>query len=259
MQRVDYDVVAPQYDQRYTYRRYDGTRALLRRFVGDGSTAVLLDIGCGTGHWLRELAGTVESLVGMDASWGMLRRARTAAPSAYLARADAAALPWATASVDRACCVNVLHHIADQVGFLRECQRILKPGGGFLTIGLDPHTGTDDWWVYDYFPAARSADRERYSSTQRIRDRLTAVGFRDVTTEVADHLTGTVAFTAARDRGSIDRRATSQLMVISDEEYERGLSRLLADQPALRTNLRLFGTMAWLPAPGSAAARPGQR
>jgi hypothetical protein len=34
-------------------------------------------------------------------------------------------------------------------------------------------------------------------------------------------------------------------MIIGDEEYERGLSRLAADEPVLRTDLRLFATSAF--------------
>jgi ubiquinone/menaquinone biosynthesis C-methylase UbiE len=246
IQPVDYDVLAPAYDRRYEYRGYDGTRASLRRFLGNGSAAVI-EIGCGTGYWLRELAGTAELLAGMDLSAGMLQRARIAAPTAHLVRANAASLPWATASVDRVFCVNVLHHIPDQGGFLRECRRIVKPGGGILTIGLDPHTGTDDWWVYDYFPTAIRADRERYSSTDRVRELLGAAGFNDASTEVADVLTGSVPFAVARDRGSVHRGTTSQLMVITDAEYESGMNRLLRDQPDLQTHLRLFSTTAWAP------------
>jgi ubiquinone/menaquinone biosynthesis C-methylase UbiE len=244
--------LAPAYDRRYEYRGYDGTRALLRRFIGN-TAAAIIDIGCGTGYWLRQLAGTAETLLGMDLSWGMLQRARITAPTAHLIRGNATSLPVKSASVDRIFCVNVLHHIPDQGAFLRECRRIVKPGGGILTIGLDPHTGTDEWWVYDYFPAAIPADRERYASTERVRELLGAAGFDDAITEVADVLTGSVPFAVARNRGSVHRGATSQLMVITDEEYEAGINRLVRDQPVLQTNVRLFGTTAWAPLRSSPA------
>ena len=51
-----------------------------------------------------------------------------------------------------------------------------------------------------------------------------------------------VPFQEAVARGSVDRRATSQLMVISDADYESGLSRLTVGQPVLRTDLRMFAT-----------------
>jgi hypothetical protein len=50
---------------------------------------------------------------------------------------------------------------------------------------------------------------------------------------------------AARREGFIDRSATSQLMVISDDDYETGMRRLMAEQPVLRADLRLYATTAW--------------
>ena len=247
MRRVDYDEVAAAYDARYSYRHYPETGTLLRRFMGDDPAAIAVEIGCGTGHWLRELAGSVRTLIGVDLSWGMLERARGAAPAAPLVRADAVFLPVAAASVDRLFCVNVLHHVRDDAAFIRECRRALRPGGRFVTIGLDPHTGTDRWWVYDYFPAAIAADLARYPSTERIRSLLERAGFDEVGTEVAERLVGSTPFAVARDRGSIDRRATSQLMVIDDDEYDAGLARLREEQPTLVTNLRLFATEARVP------------
>src|SRR5688572_5459368 len=241
---VDYDGVAAAYDRRYENRHYDGTRALLRRFIGPAAGSTIVEVGCGTGHWLAELEGSADVIVGVDLSWNMLERARTAAPSALLIRGDAGLLPLATACADRIYCVNALHHLRDPAGFLRECRRVLAPDGAFLTIGLDPHAGTDDWWVYDYFPSALQLDRIRYPSRQRIREMLNAAGFDGVTTEVAELLTGAVSFEAARARGSIDRRATSRLMVISDAEYEAGVARLSEEQPVLHTDIRLFATSA---------------
>jgi hypothetical protein len=133
---------------------------------------------------------------------------------------------------------------------------VLKPDGAFLTIGLDPHGDTDRWWVYEYFPSSLPLDRIRYPSRERIGELLRDAGFRDVTTEVAELLSGAVPFEAARARGSIDRRATSQLMVITDAEYEAGLARLSEEQPVLHTDIRLFATSASvIPAADQSAAQ----
>jgi hypothetical protein len=35
------------------------------------------------------------------------------------------------------------------------------------------------------------------------------------------------------------------LMVISDDDYEAGIARLLIEQPVLRADLRLYATSAW--------------
>jgi len=241
---VNYDAVAPTYDRRYERHQYDGIAACLGAFLA-GAVAVA-EIGCGTGHWLGVTASLgPATVIGVDPSEGMLARARTHAPAAWLVRATADQLPWADARLDRVFSVNALHHFSAPAAFVAECRRVLRPGGGVLTIGLDPHRGDDRWWVYDVFPSAEAADRARYPSTATIRAWLGAAGFRDITTDVAQRIAGELSFDAARSGGFLDRQSTSQLMVIGDDEYERGIRRLHAEQPVLRTDLRLYATIAW--------------
>jgi ubiquinone/menaquinone biosynthesis C-methylase UbiE len=247
MQPVNYDIIAPAFDRRYERNAYDGVRAVLHRFSGALPDAVVLEVGCGSGHWLADLSSHgVRRLLGVDRSARMLELAKVAAPNACLVRAEATSLPWSNRSVDRVFCVNALHHFPEQQPFLAECRRVLRPGGGVLTVGLDPHGGQDRWWVYDYFPAALSADRQRYRSTHTIREWLSAVGFESPVTEVAETFSAEIPFALAWQQGMVDRRATSQFMVISDREYERGVARLMAEQPVLRSEVRLYATSAWL-------------
>ena len=247
MQPVNYDVVASAYDRRYERNQYDGVRDVLHRFVAGAQSGVVVEIGCGTGHWLADLSSRGFSrLFGVDRSWRMLELARVSAPNARLIRGVANPLPWIDQSVDRLFCVNALHHFAEQQAFLRECRRVLRPGGGLLTVGLDPHTGDDRWWVYDYFPTALSADRLRYPSTASLREWLGRVGFEHPATEVAETFSAEMPFGLAWQQGLVDRRATSQLMVISDSDYENGVARLMIEQPVLRSNVRLYATTAWV-------------
>jgi ubiquinone/menaquinone biosynthesis C-methylase UbiE len=241
---VDYDVVAPAYDRRYERNRFDGVEATLHRFIDDAGCTDAVEVGCGTGHWLSALGGRSCTVAGLDLSAEMLHRARSAAPFARLVRGRAEQLPWAAASFDRLFCVNALHHFDDAGAFMVEAHRVLRPGGALLTVGLDPHTHLDSWWIYDYFPAALEADRARYAPTARIRERMEAAGFLDPVTEVAQHLPAAVPFAAATERGMVDRRSTSQLMVVSDADYEEGVRRLRADRPVLHADLRLYATSA---------------
>jgi ubiquinone/menaquinone biosynthesis C-methylase UbiE len=243
MRRVDYDDVASTYNRRYERNRYDGTRAALYEFLGDAANADVAEVGCGTGHWLADVAGSVRTIIGIDASWEMLRCAAADAPSALLIHARAEQLPLATASVDRVFCVNALHHFSDLPTFASEARRVLRSGGSLMSVGLDPHTALDRWWIYDYFPAALAADRSRYLPTQTIRDIFEDAGLADVHTNLAQHIPAAVPFQLAVERGYIDRRSTSQLLVISDAEYEDGLERMRQEQPVLRADLRLFATV----------------
>jgi ubiquinone/menaquinone biosynthesis C-methylase UbiE len=244
---VDYDDVAAVYDRRYAANRFDGLDAALTDFVGSNTALDVAEVGCGTGHWLAALVGRTRTVIGIDMSERMLRSARAAAPLASLVRGCAEALPCREATVDRLFAINAFHHFVDKRVFLAEARRVLRPGGALMTIGLDPHTGVDQWWVYDYFPAALAADRERYPPTATIREWLAAAGFRDASTSVAQHIPAVRPFDVAVEQGIIDRLSASQLMVISDADYEAGRLHLEAERPTLRADLRLYMTTAFVP------------
>ena len=259
---ADYDSVAGAYDRRYERNDYAGVeRAVLAFAAGLPATAGVLEVGCGTGHWLAALAGGAALVAGVDPSRGMLERARRAAPDALLVRARAEALPWRSASVDRVVCVNAFHHFADKAAFVAEARRVLRPGGGLLIVGLDPHTGRDQWWVYDYFPRALELDRGRYPPAPAIRALLARVGFVRCHTAEAQHMPASVSAAAAAERGLLDRSATSQLMVLGDDEYDAGLRRIRAAGEAaasrgealqLTADLRVYATQGWVPGGPSA-------
>ena len=251
--RVDYDSVASAYNSRYQRNNYTGVQQALASFVEDCRAAHprVLEVGCGTGHWVRRLRDSNVTVFGLDFSTGMLKIARETLRGCVV-RARADTLPFASASCDRLFCVNALHHFPDKAAFLVEARRVLRSAGGILTVGLDPHNGEDQWWVYDYFPAALAADRQRYLPTQRIRELMEAVGFSRCDTQVIQHLPREMTVSEARSGGFLDRTSTSQMMVISDEEYEAGLKRIESCERAeagakiLRSDLRLYATIGWV-------------
>ena len=250
---VDYDAIARDYDRRYERNDYQGVQRTVMEFVGPGSDRAVLEVGCGTGHWLHVLRAAGVRVMGLDRAWNMLQRALSNVPGAPLAQGRAETLPFAARSLDRVFCINALHHFTDARAFLAEARRVLRPDGGVLIVGLDPHAGPDRWWIYDVFPTALEADRQRYPATPTIRRELAASGFDSCATRVAQHLPAKEPFRRARARGMLDRSSTSQLMVIDDEAYERGIAGMEAAQEALGeadlmlcADLRLYATTAWL-------------
>jgi ubiquinone/menaquinone biosynthesis C-methylase UbiE len=247
---ADYDSIAGRYDRRYQIHEYAGVRATLMDFVGESTEVV--EVGCGTGHWLQELARSAggsgeRTIAGVEPSAEMIARARTAAPDALLVRARAEALPWRDASFDRVYCVNALHHFSDRARFFAEARRILKPGGALLTIGKDPHTERDSWWVYDYFPETLALDRDRFARVRMLRGELTLAGFSWSESFEADRIEAVQPATEAFASGIVDRAYTSQLTVLSDEEFDAGVARMKSANDAaggelqLVTDFYLFG------------------
>ena len=251
---TDYDRIADRFDKRYSLYAYDGVRETLLNFLGPTPVATL-EVGCGTGHWLRCCAKALaerQVLAGVDPSAAMLDRARVVVPAARLVRARAEDLPWRDASFDRVFCVNALHHFADRTRFFAEARRVLKPGGGLLSIGKDPHTDRDEWWVYEYFEETRAIDRERFARVRTLRGEMAVAGFAWTESKEADHIEVVHPAAEALVNGVVDTSFTSQLTVLTDEEFSRGARRLRQANEAaggdlqLVTDLRLYATSAWV-------------
>ncbi len=100
----------------------------------------VLDLGCGEGRHV--IAFYVEAdvhAIGVDLGFQDLqkaaekfepfREAENPRKQLHLACSNALQLPFADASFDKVICSEVLEHIPDYQGALREIERILKPGG----------------------------------------------------------------------------------------------------------------------------------
>ncbi|MGE5603391.1 MAG: class I SAM-dependent methyltransferase [Nitrososphaerales archaeon] len=103
-----------------------------------------VDLGCGPGHLVVELAEAAPGLrvTGIDLSTPLLGEAQRRAIEAGLAQqvdfrtGDVSAAPLGDASVDLAISTLSLHHWDDPIAVLDEVARILRPGGHFLIFDL---------------------------------------------------------------------------------------------------------------------------
>jgi SAM-dependent methyltransferase len=227
--KVDYDQVAPTYDQRFA--RYagasEGVGAALVDVARQVSAQRALDVGCGTGHWARVLGSSACAVFGLDLSLGMLRRARSAGV-ADLVRGDAAALPFPPRTFDLVFCVNVLHHFADGALFVRNARALLRPGGALAVVGMNPHGGRDRWFLYDHFPGTRETDLERYPSSGAIVSWMIDAGLDAVRCGVVERLRSSRSGREILGDPMLERNATSQLILLTDEAYSAGIARIRA-------------------------------
>ncbi len=247
--RVEYDEIAKIYDQRYVRNDYSGVEETLSGLVRGRDR--VLEVGCGTGRWLDRIRGWGCTVLGLDPSIQMLGVARGRIEGGWLARACAEALPFETRSCDAVVAVNAFHHFDDPERFVGEAMRVLRPGGVVATIGLDPGQGADSWYIYEYFTGVRESDCERYPSCDSIRGWFKAAGFEQASSSLAQHIEGAVDARPYLERGDAAKHTTSQLVLLSDEAYAKGLERIWSDvrsaedqgrSLSLRVDLRLYVT-----------------
>ena len=109
-------------------------RALALAQVSPG--ARFLDVGCGTGRWVRRYEALEFSAVGVDATIGMLQIARAHNTRAPLTTGLAQSLPFSNAVFDCLSDITVVQHIPYELQSkaLQEMVRVLKPGGRMILL-----------------------------------------------------------------------------------------------------------------------------
>jgi len=100
--------------------------------------ALVLDVGCGAGRWLRRYLEQRLHPVGVDATEGMVQRAAASGLKCPLVVGLAQSLPFDEAAFDLVSAITVIQHIppAYQADALKEMARVLRPGGHLLLLEL---------------------------------------------------------------------------------------------------------------------------
>lgn len=102
--------------------------AAIRR-VGITAGQRVLDVGCGSGVFLRAAAARGARVSGLDASEALIEIARDRVPEADLRVGDMQFLPFADDTFDVVTGFNAFFFAADMTAALREAGRVAKPGG----------------------------------------------------------------------------------------------------------------------------------
>ena len=154
----------------------------------------LLDVGCGPGTVTADLARRVAPgpVVGLDRDAGVVSQARrlaaAAGPGTHLrfVTGDVGALDFEAASFDVVHAHQVLQHLSDPVGALREMRRVLRPGGllavrdadygAFVWAPADPRL---DRWLDLYHQVTRRNHAEA-DAGRRLPGWVRAAGFTDL-------------------------------------------------------------------------------
>lgn len=95
-------------------------------------TKTVLDVGCGDGFFLANVAGILgkrSDLHGVDYSRYELRRAKKLPYTFKWANIEETGLPYKDRTFDLVYAAELLEHLVNPDFFLQECRRVLKPGG----------------------------------------------------------------------------------------------------------------------------------
>jgi ubiquinone/menaquinone biosynthesis C-methylase UbiE len=144
MAQLDFEEgIARKLEAAYRKRDMVRRRALVREAVAAQPGERILDVGCGPGYYVGELAeevGPDGHVSGLDPSEPMLALARgRCAESANVdfQVGDATALPYGDGEFDAVVSVQVLEYVGDVEAALAEFRRVLRPGGRVVLWDVD--------------------------------------------------------------------------------------------------------------------------
>ncbi|HVU25126.1 MAG TPA: class I SAM-dependent methyltransferase [Opitutus sp.] len=129
---------------------YSGKRVLVRHWLERcgalGAEKTLLDCGAGTGRFAEEMAAHCRVLV-LDDHEESLRLLRERFSPEQVLRVSATGIPLPDRAVDAITALDVLEHIEDDRGAVREMHRVLRPGGVLVATVPASMALWSDWDV----------------------------------------------------------------------------------------------------------------
>ena len=162
-------------------KKYGGTppgrRVSVRPSEYSTTPRRVLDVGCGTGYLLRQLAARCpeETLDGIDAAPPMIKVAEAAVAADPATRGrigfrvgTAERLPWPDGTFDLVVSTTSFDHWADQRAGLAECARVLGPGGRLVLV---------DQFSLLLLPTLAGSRRDKARTKRRASRLLTEAGF----------------------------------------------------------------------------------
>ena len=139
--REEFDAKAPHYECNRLAPWYQAHGELLLAHLAPAAGDLVLDVGCGTGHFLRRLRAACPGVegVGLDLAPAMVEGARVLARDEGLDRLAFVAADWEAPDPDldailggrrasHLVCASVLHYFADPGLALRRMHAALRPG-----------------------------------------------------------------------------------------------------------------------------------
>jgi malonyl-CoA O-methyltransferase len=135
MQR--YNVTSEMYDERYAQEQQRKYKKALENVDIDGKT--VLDVGCGSGLFFKEVAAQASMVVGVDISRKLLIKAKEqsfAFSNVTVLQADADHLPFKNGLFSTVFSFTVLQNVPKPAETRIELKRVVKKSGWIVITGL---------------------------------------------------------------------------------------------------------------------------
>lgn len=188
--------------------------------------AKVLDIGCGTGRFTIPLACGLEgvTVVGADASIKMLEQAqqKPCADRAIWSEQNVCAQTFDDGTFDVVFISDMLHHLPNPVDAVKECLRVLKPGGWMINkYGAMENIARDPEHVF--FPGTIEVDAARTPTQEIMAAWMQEAGFTSIDSLNIEEVTRPSAEIRLE---AAEAKSISVLHLIDDEQFAEGMRRM---------------------------------
>ena len=225
MQKTDYSKIAVTYNLRYQENYLPKIYKNLKEIIQSNNYKNILEAGCGTGRWIKDLKKDGLNVYGLDYSFEMLKIPRRDVPGIKVVNADADFIPYKDKAFDLIFCMNAIHHFPDKEKFIKECARLLVDDGTIAIYGVDPYLDKD-WYVYKYFDGVLDNDLIRFPSREHLKYLLIQNGFYEINVSVAEEVWGRRVGEEVLSDPFLQKHSCSQLANLSDEDYQKGINKI---------------------------------
>lgn len=181
-----FDRWAKIYDKGRISRWFQYTQDLAISVMSLRRDSKVLDVGCGTGFAVLQLAALVPEgkSCGIDISRGMIGQAQAKIPEDLSERVEfcegsSDQIPYPDESFDNLLCTNSFHHYPDPINALKEMQRVLRSGGRIVILENAPDLS---WytWLWDRLLRVMETGHVRYYPSRELGDLLRSSGMENV-------------------------------------------------------------------------------
>ena len=237
------------YDETDVHSRFDIGRALspdatnaLMEWLAQHvppPVRLVVDLGCGTGRFTVALYKTFDTpVVGVEPAANMrfTAEAKFHPAAVRFVHGSASDIPLKDGSTGLVFMSQVLHHLVEREGALREIRRVLTPGGRFC-LRQTTKENLDSYFYQRFFPEA-PVDERRLLSRDELLNLFGSCGYSVTAVKTMRYEIAATAQSTWRK----SPRAYSDLECIPEESFRRGLdalrsySRSFPDFPRLAEN-----------------------